>query len=109
AAARFGNVAYISRNQMDVQMGNGLSRGRSVVYADRETGRSVSLVYRVPRFGQEPDHFPLLVFCRLEQRGDVAARNDKAMAGAYRERIGTDNGKHRLMQDPLSIEIAKKA
>ena len=94
---------------MDVQMGNGLSRGRSVVYADRETGRSMSLAYRDPRFAQEPEHFPLLVFCGLEQRCDVAARNYKAMAGAYRERIRTDNGKHRLMQDPLSVEVAKKA
>ena len=94
---------------MDVQMGNGLSRGRSFVYADGETGRSVSLVYRDPRFAQESEHFPLLLFRRLEQRCDVAARNDKAMAGAYRERIRTDNGKHRLMQDPLSIEVAKKA
>src|SRR5206468_4062827 len=63
AAARFGNVAFIARNQMDVQMGNGLSRGQPVVYADGETGRSMSLVDRDPRFAQEPEHFPLLVFC----------------------------------------------
>src|SRR3569623_144138 len=107
AAARIFLVAAVARDEMDVQVRNGLTAGRTVVDADVVAVGLVVLVEDVLRLRQHPEQRSLLGFGGLEQRGDVTARNDHRMPERDGKPVAIGHGEFIFGDDAMRVELAE--
>jgi len=94
---------------MNMQVRHGLAAGLAVVDADVVAVRLVVLVDDVPGVRQRLQQRGLLGFGGFEQGGEMAARDDDAVAERDGEAIAVDDGEFILGHDAAGVEVAKGA
>ena len=83
AASRIGKIFSESRNQVDMQVRHSLASSSTIVDADVIAIGPEFLVCRFLGFIQEIEQCRSLRFADLEERADMALRNDQTVPRRY--------------------------
>jgi hypothetical protein len=87
ASARIGDVPGVARDDVEVQVKDGLARGRANVPADVEAVGPITPEDLLAGNGDGGEQIPLLLGGGIPLGGDVTARDDKGVPGGHGEGI----------------------
>ena len=99
AAARVIDVAAVARDDVDVEVHDGLTGSFPGIDADVVAVGVELLIDLLLDDIDELEEGRALVGCGVEPSGDEAARDDEGVAGAYREAVAKGKGKG-IARDP---------
>lgn len=108
-AAGVGDVAGIAGDEVDVEVGHRLPRGRADIDADIPPVRVVPLLQGIPATTEEVEESDPFRLRRLEEGRDVPEGDDEGVARAHREGVGPRVGESILHDDVGGRGVAEGA
>lgn len=109
ATAGVGDVANITGDEVDMEVGHALPGGSADIDPDVPSVRMVAPLQDLSAAAEKIEKGPTLLLSRFEERGYMPERDDEGVARTHREGVGPRVGESVLQDDVIGGRVAEGA